>query len=120
MAQPAMDARIYCQQANPKKPNTKSWHRYQRYKSAKTVRDFYALNPGRAKADLKNDMELQYVRLLGANEPYPEVAAATPDDVADGGEQTPVARPQPPVDVRDRRDVVQPAALLFSDKETVR
>ena len=114
MAQPAMDARIYCQQANPKKPNTKSWRRYEQYKSAKTVRDFYALNPGKAKADLKNDMEMQYVRLLGENEPYPEVAAATPDDVADGGEQTPVAapqRPQPPVDVRDRRDVVQPAAL---------
>ena len=111
MAQPAKDARIYCQQANPKKRNTKSWDRYERYKPAKTVREFYALNPGRAKADLKNDMELQYVRLLGENEPYPEVAAATPDDVADGGEQTPVARPQPPVDVRDRRDVVQPAAL---------
>ena len=48
MAQPAMDARIYCQQANPKKPNTKSWRRYEQYKSAKTVRDFYALNPGKA------------------------------------------------------------------------
>lgn len=47
------------QQANPKRPGSLSWFRYEKYKSATTVQD--ALSKGMKRADLKFDFERGFV-----------------------------------------------------------
>ena len=50
---------IGCLQENPKRYNSKSWHRYEAYKSARTVAEFF--EKGGSPADLKHDVGRRYV-----------------------------------------------------------
>jgi len=50
---------IGCLQENPKRYNSKSWHRYEAYKSTRTVAEFF--EKGGSPADLKHDVGRRYV-----------------------------------------------------------
>jgi len=41
---------------NPKRNGTDSYNRYEQYKKAKTVGEFYSLHPNKKKAAAKNDL----------------------------------------------------------------
>ena len=55
--------KIKCQEANPKREGTKSWERYEAYKTATTVQEFLHQNPSHGKADFINDFGKGYVWL---------------------------------------------------------
>ena len=55
-----MDREIRCNPANPKRPQTKSWERYEKYKAATTVGEF--LDLGGTLADLAHDTGKGFVQ----------------------------------------------------------
>ena len=57
---PPPETKIVYQDENPKKKNSKSAARYDAYKKAKTLKEFYSL--GGTKADLRNDLKKGYVK----------------------------------------------------------
>ena len=61
--------RIDIQQVNKKRRNTKSYLRYERYKSARTVAEFFA--KGGVEGDLRWDIRKGFIRII-PNESHPE------------------------------------------------
>ena len=57
---PPPETKIVYQDENPKKKNSKSAARYDTYKKAKTLEEFYSL--GGTKADLRNDLRKGYLK----------------------------------------------------------
>jgi len=69
---PPPESKISFQEKNPKKTGSKSAARYDVYKTAKTLAEFYSL--GGKKADARNDIRLGYLKILEI--PVVVVAAA--------------------------------------------
>ena len=79
-------------QTNPKRVGSKSQARYERYKSASTIREFLDLNPSHGYADLhhdfhRNHVELSLDSLVAMMHPVLAIAAF-------GGERAPVVLPK--------------------------
>ena len=74
-----LDAKLDIRQDNPKRKGTASWDRYQRYKKATTVREFFSL--GGTRGDLRNDTapKYGYVRALSVCSRPPRRTKQAPD-----------------------------------------
>ena len=89
---------LECQQDNPKRDQSKSWKRYEAYKSAATVSEFLA--KGGTPADLAHDVGKGFVWYLDAE-----------DSQEDGRIAPPVATVEPtPAMTEPSRRVVEEAA----------
>ena len=63
---------------NPKKEGSASWNRYEEYKSAKSIGEFYKL--GGKKGDLKNDMNKGYIKIVESSQHEPSPPSAHDDE----------------------------------------
>lgn len=64
---PAPDASVAFSPENPKRANTKSWKRYEGYKSARSLRQ--AVEGGMWPGDIRNDLGKGFIRRRGAGDP---------------------------------------------------
>ena len=50
---------------NPKRPNSRSWERYEAYQKAKTIGEYLKLNDSKfAKADLRHDLGKEFLTIV--------------------------------------------------------
>lgn len=50
--------------ANPKRPNSRAWERYEKYQTATTIAEYLKLNDGKyAKADLRHDLSKEFLTI---------------------------------------------------------
>ena len=67
-------------QENPKQANSKAWHRYNKYKVARTVKE--ALHLGAERTDLSNDLKKGFFRIQKDAGTKRQAAQGTPDKEA--------------------------------------
>ena len=76
----ALDTAIRLEQKNPKQANSAAHVRYEKYKSARTVREFLAL--GGKQGDLAHDFKKGFIKKLNAAGGVLEDASTAADPVA--------------------------------------